>query len=178
MDELLNYYQMLMEYAEVNASQMSIQSQQALAQLISQFTQIIEMESNEPPPIEEIEQEEAEIAEQVSGQPPQQPPRGPAPAIGLTKAMPSSNIESFSYNPKTENLYVRFLGDYPNRQGPIYQYEGVPIDIYKIFRKGSIPAKTTGENSWGEWYRGKIPSIGAAMAALIKAGGFPYQRLS
>lgn len=96
----------------------------------------------------------------------------------LTEAMPSSNIEGFAYDDKNERLLVRFLSKYPDRNGPIYGYEGVPENIFEIFRRGAIPAKTDGKNKWGQWWKGKYPSIGAAMAHLIKAGGYPYQRLS
>lgn len=96
----------------------------------------------------------------------------------LTPAMPSSNVEGFAYDDKTGRLLVRFLGKHPNKNGPIYGYEGVPPNIFEIFRKGAIPAKTNGKNKWGEWWQGKYPSIGAAMYHLIKAGGYPYQRLT
>jgi hypothetical protein len=96
----------------------------------------------------------------------------------INEAMPSSNIEGFAYDDKTGKLLVRFLGKHPNRNGPIYGYEGVPANIFEIFRKGAIPAKTDGKNKWGQWWKGKYPSIGAAMYHVIKAGGYRYQRLS
>jgi len=109
-----------------------------------------------------------EEAERPTGTP-QQPP--------LTQAMPSSNVEGFAYNDKTGQLLVRFLGNHPNRFGPIYSYGGVPPNIFEIFRKGAVPAKTDGKNKWGQWWRGKYPSMGAAMYHLIRAGGYPYQRV-
>jgi hypothetical protein len=102
------------------------------------------------------------------------PPQGP----DLTQAMPSSNIEGFAYDKDNGRLLVRFLGKHPNRNGPIYGYEGVPANIFEIFRKGAIPAKTNGKNKWGEWWQGKYPSIGAAMYHVIRAGGYQYQRLT
>ena len=152
-EEILQYFQMLMQYAAENAASLSPESQQALAQMISQFIEIIEMLTNPGVPQET-----------------EQPP--------IEEAMPSSNVEGFAYDPKTNRLYVRFLGRYPERNGPVYQYENVPANIFDIFRKGAIPAKTNGRNRWGRWFRGKYPSIGAAMYHVIRAGGYPFQQIA
>ena len=96
----------------------------------------------------------------------------------LSSSMPSSNVESFGYDDKTGRLLVRFLGKYPQRNGPVYGYEGVPKVIFDIFKHGAIPARTDGKNKWGKWWKGKVPSVGASMFTLIKNGGYPYQRLS
>ena len=96
----------------------------------------------------------------------------------LEEAMPSSNIGAFNYDPRKQKLFVQFLDKYPNRQGPIYSYEGVPFEIFDLFRKGSYPAKTTGKNRWGKWFKGKYPSIGAAMYGWLKKGNFPYHKLT
>ncbi len=109
-------------------------------------------------------------------EPPLTPPGGHPPDI--QEAMPSSNIEGFAYDDKTGRLMVRFLGKHPNRNGPIYAYQGVPANIADIFMRGAIPAKTNGKNKWGSWFQGKYPSMGAAMAHVIKAGGYPYQRMA
>lgn len=109
-------------------------------------------------------------------EPPLTPPGGHAP--DMQEAMPSSNIEGFAYDDKTGRLMVRFLGKHPNRNGPIYAYQGVPANIADIFMRGAIPAKTNGKNKWGSWFQGKYPSMGAAMAHVIKAGGYSYQRMS
>lgn len=113
----------------------------------------------------------------------QQPVEGLPPGQNLTQnelepSMPSSNVEGFSYDKDSERLLVRFLGKYPNKKGPIYAYGGVPSNIFEIFKKGAIPAKTDGKNKWGQWWKGKYPSIGAAMYHVIRGGGYPYQRLS
>jgi KTSC domain-containing protein len=111
----------------------------------------------------------------------EQEPQGPTSLSSrndLTPAMPSSNVEGFAYDDKTGRLLIRFLGKHPNRNGPIYGYSGVPPNIFEIFRRGAIPAKTDGKNKWGQWWRGKYPSIGAAMYHLIRAGNYPYARLS
>lgn len=105
--------------------------------------------------------------------------RGAAPVVPkMDQAMPSSNVEGFAYDPKAQKLFVRFLGQYPDRNGPVYSYDGVPHNIFNLFRHGMIPAKTNGQNQWGRWWKGKFPSIGAAMYQLIKQRGFPYQRVA
>jgi len=105
-------------------------------------------------------------------------PIGGPTTSDLTPAMPSSNVEGFAYDDKTGRMLVRFLGKHPDREGPIYAYSGIPKNIFDIFQKGGIPAKTNGRNKWGSWWQGKYPSIGAAMYHLIRAGGYPYQRLT
>lgn len=100
------------------------------------------------------------------------------PQESLTQAMPSSNVEGFAYDDKTGKLLVRFLGKYPNRNGPIYGYEGVPKQIFDLFQKGAVPARTNGKNKWGAWWKGKVPSIGASLYTLLKTQNYPYQRLS
>lgn len=118
--------------------------------------------------------EQANTQEPTSGMQPTPAPIGE----GLKEGMPSSNIEGFSYDDKTGKLLVRFLGKHPDKNGPIYGYDGVPANIADIFMRGAIPAKTNGKNKWGSWWQGKYPSMGAAMAHVIKAGGYPYRRVS
>lgn len=83
----------------------------------------------------------------------------------------SSNIYGFRYDPKSGRLLVRF------NSGSIYRYDGIPKGVYQIFEQGAIPARTNGQNRWGRWWQGKIPSLGAAFYQLIRQGGYPYQRL-
>lgn len=109
----------------------------------------------------------------VEGLPPQKPAETP-----LSPSMPSSNINSFAYDDKTGRLLVKFQGDYPQENGPIYSYEGVPKQIFDLFQKGAVPARTDGKNAWGKWWKGKSPSIGASMFTLIKGGNYPYTRMS
>ena len=111
----------------------------------------------------------------------QTPPVPPTTQTGqepLTQAMPSSNVEGFAYDDRTGRLLVRFLGQHPNRNGPIYAYNGVPREIFDMFQTGAVPARTDGQNKWGRWWRGKVPSIGASLYTLIKNRGYPYQRLN
>jgi hypothetical protein len=101
------------------------------------------------------------------------------PAIPpLDKSMDSSVIEAFKYDPKRNKLFVQFKGKYPNAEGHIYSYDNTPPEIFELFRRGAIPAKTKGFNRWGQWWRGKVPSMGSSMNVLLKGLGLPYQRLT
>ena len=100
-------------------------------------------------------------------------------AEGIPHAnLQSSNIYGFQYSPRDQKLRVKFQGDGAEGQGSIYEYEGVPPNIFKMFRSGAVPAKTTGKNQWGMWWTGKTPSLGASFHELIKLGGYPYQKMS
>lgn len=89
----------------------------------------------------------------------------------------SSNIYGFSYDPKNKKLFVKFQGG-ESATGPVYQYEGVPPNVFKAFSSGSVPARTDGQNNYGRWWKGKLPSLGAAFYDLIRMGGYPYARVS
>ncbi len=115
-----------------------------------------------------------QLSEPIAPITPAQPPE----KMRMARPMPSSNIHSFGYDDKTGKLLVKFQGDYPNQNGPVYGYAGVPKQVFEMFRQGAIPAKTKGKNDWGEWWVGKQPSLGASMSALIKNGGYQYQRLT
>lgn len=91
---------------------------------------------------------------------------------------PSSNVYGFQYDPGSEKLLVKFMGKDTANSGPIYSYEGVPNYIFDILRRGSVAPKTSGSNRWHTWKEGVTPSHGASMYALIKAGGFPYQKVA
>lgn len=121
--------------------------------------------------IQQLRQEEQEP---VEGMPPNIPPEEPP----LNPSMASSNINSFGYDEDTGRLLVKFQGDYPQENGPIYGYGGVPKQIFDLFKKGAVPARTDGQNRWGKWWKGKVPSMGASLYTLIKEGGYPYERLS
>jgi len=106
-----------------------------------------------------------------------------APAIPPTPKLepgpfPSSNVNSFKYDPKTQQLFVKFHGDDSADSGPIYQYQNVPLKIYDAFASGSIAPRTSGRNRYHQWIKGVTPSLGASLNALIKEGGYPYARVS
>lgn len=96
----------------------------------------------------------------------------------MQPAMPSSNIFGYNYDYKNGELFVKFQGDDGVGQGPVYSYQGVPKYMFDLFKRGAAIAKTTGKNKWGSWWKGKTPSIGAAMHAFIKNGGYPYQKVA
>ena len=155
MNELMQYFQGLLEYAQTQGPNLNAESQQALALLISQFMEII--------------QQVGKQAEQL--------PSGPTPQQ-IQPGGPSSNVEGFAYDPRTNKLLVRFLGDYPNKNGPIYGYDKVPPEIFDLLRKGAVPARSDGQNKWGKWFKGKVPSFGASVFTLIKNGGYNYRRMA
>ena len=181
MDDLLAYFQSLLEYAQNNAVNLNEASQKALGELILLFSQTIEEQSNkmaEQGDINAIEREQAQVSEQVA-----QPPSGAPPTGGnIPPLQPapheSSNINAFRYNPENQQLFVKFQGKYPQQNGPVYRYEGVPDFIFNVFSRGAVGPKTSGSNGWHTWKKGVTPSHGAAMAALIKNGGYQYQRMS
>lgn len=181
MDDLLAYFQSLLEYAQNNAVNLNEASQKALGELILLFSQTIEEQSNkmaEQGDINAIEREQAQVSEQVA-----QPPSGAPPTGGnIPPLQPapheSSNIKAFRYNPENQQLFVKFQGKYPQQNGPVYRYEGVPDFIFNVFSRGAVGPKTSGSNGWHTWKKGVTPSHGAAMAALIKNGGYQYQRMS
>lgn len=175
LSQLLSGIQKVVSSGEV----LSDDFQGLLAEQLRYLTGKIDNLKNEPPPIEQIDQEEAQVANEVTPPPPPtQPPSGgqipplePAPHE-------SSNINAFKYDDKTGKLFVKFQGKYPSQNGPVYSYQGVPKNIYEVFRRGAVAPKTSGKNAWHTWKEGVTPSHGAAMYALIKEGGYNYQRLS
>ena len=90
----------------------------------------------------------------------------------------SSNINGFKYDDKTGELVVKFQDKYPGQNGPVYSYSGVPKFIFDVFSRGAVAPKTSGQNDWHAWKKGVTPSLGAAMWALIRNGGFKYQKLT
>lgn len=90
----------------------------------------------------------------------------------------SSQINAFKYDPKKQDLFIKYQGKYPSQNGPVYKYSNIPQYIYNVFSRGAVPPKTSGRNDWHEWKEGVTPSLGAAANALIKAGGFQYRKIS
>lgn len=92
---------------------------------------------------------------------------------GIPKApLQSSNIYGFQYDPRQKLLRVRF------NEGGVYEYDDVPALVFKLFQEGAIPAKTTGQNRWGAWWRNKSPSIGSSFFELINKGGYNYRKVA
>jgi hypothetical protein len=107
----------------------------------------------------------------TGAQAPITPPLEPGP-------YPSSNVNAFKYDPRNGTLFVKFHGKDSADSGPVYKYDGVPRNIYDVFSKGRVAPKTSGQNQYHRWIRGITPSLGASLYALIRNGGFPYQRMS
>jgi hypothetical protein len=133
--------------------------------------------------LEEAETEQAEIADTIGAGQEEKRPQilgGIGDKIPELEQAPheSSNINAFRYDPQSGKLFVKFQGKYPKQNGPVYSYDGIPKNIYDVFRRGAVAPKTSGKNAWHTWKEGVTPSHGAAMYALIKQGGYPYQRLS
>lgn len=153
LDELLNALGSTLQ----SGQELNDQHQGLIADQLEWLTTRIEQLSSENP---------------VDGMPP-----ALSPQPDLQKSMPSSNINSFAYDDKTGKLMVKFQGDYPQENGPVYSYGGVPKQIFDLFQKGAVPARTDGKNAWGQWWKGKVPSLGASMYTLIKGGNYPYERI-
>ena len=92
---------------------------------------------------------------------------------GIPQAgLQSSTVYGFKYSPRNKRLFVKFQGD------GVYKYDNVPSTIANLFMNGAAMAKTQGSNKFGAWWKGKKPSLGAALNQHIKNLGFPYQKIS
>ena len=205
MDELLGYVTQLIDYVEANGNTLNAATQKELAVFLQEVMGFIN-EYQQRAPIEapvpqgtdllwilaggkpeafveylntfpdpafkallsnpsQLQQVIAELAQKI--------PEGiNLEADGIQHApLLSSNIYGFQYDPDKGELLVRF------NNGGVYAYSGVPTGVFNIFQKGAVPAKTSGKNQYGEWWQGKMPSLGAAFYELIRNGGYPYQKL-
>ncbi len=100
-------------------------------------------------------------------------PQGEPPSIhGIPHAdLNSSNVWGANYDPESGKMKVRFQG------GSEYEYDGIPQNIFNAFIHGNADAKTNGQNRYGRWWKGKNPSLGAALNQYVKAGGFNYRKI-
>lgn len=153
MDQVINLLQTLMQQAGELADQLS---EEEMAQVLSIFEQALAFI------------QEQELEGQIGAKPEDLPPSDIA----------SSNVNGFFYNPDTQELKVQFHGPYPNAAGSIYSYQNVPQYIYDIFSRGAIGPRTSGKNRYHEWIKNVTPSLGGALNALLKSGGFEYSKLS
>lgn len=175
-DALREAVAFVLEREEFITPELELKLAQAIEHAANRIRELRQEQGMEAKADEEIESIEQEITQPE--QPPQEPPppSEPIPELEPTEH-PSSNINAFRYDPKNQQLYVKFQDKYPAQNGPIYKYEQVPKYIFNILAKGSVVPKTSGKNRWHRWRKGIAPSHGASMAALIKAGQFPYQRV-
>lgn len=98
---------------------------------------------------------------------------------GIPKAdLQSSNVYGYQYDPRSKRMFIKFNGKDSVGSGPVYAYDGVPPQIFKLVKAGAIPAKTTGSNKWGSWWVSKSPSLGSSVSALLVKGAYPYQKVA
>lgn len=174
-DELRQMMQLIVSSGKPLNDEMKQMLSQVLEHAASRIAQLREEEQ-----LDQAEAEQAQVANEVSpptseGQPP--PPFGNIPPLTPANHQ-SSNINAFRYEPESEKLLIKFQGEYPQQNGSVYSYSGVPAYIFDLFRRGAIAPKTSGKNAWHTWKAGVTPSHGATMYALIKGGNYPYERLS
>jgi KTSC domain len=62
----------------------------------------------------------------------------------------STMLESFGYDPKSRTLYVRFLHGHR-----LYQYPGVPEDMFGLMKKAPSPGKYFNASIIKGGYEGK-----------------------
>ena len=156
MNELIQYAQLLMDFLQSNGPGINVESQQALGQMLQSILQVIQQQGQQG---------------NVEGLKPQVPQLQPGP-------YPSSNVNSFKYDPNNEQLFVKFHGKDSANSGPTYVYQNIPRNIYDVFSKGRVAPRTSGQNRYHRWIRGVTPSLGASLYALIREGGFPYQKIA
>jgi len=117
------------------------------------------------------------IAELRQSEAVNQPPTQAVPEL-QPGPYPSSNVNSFKYDPENQRLFVKFHGEKTANSGPVYSYDGVPQFVFDIFSRGGVAPRTSGRNRYHQWVKGVTPSLGASMYALIKNGGYNYNRLT
>jgi hypothetical protein len=206
MNELLASVSQLVDYIQSNGGNFNAEAQREISEFLSEVNQFIEsyqeepsIETNIPPNVGQIwnlsggnEQAFTDYLRQIPDpalnslltNPTQlrsiirrlqenQPQERIREVEGIPQApLQSSNIWGMAYDQRNRKAYVKFQGD------GVYEYEGIPPMIFELFRRGSVPAKTNGQNQFGKWWKGKNPSLGAAFFELIRNGGYPYQKIS
>ena len=115
----------------------------------------------------------AEVFQQLQQNIPISPPQIGSDGIP-DASLQSSNVVGFSYNPKSQQLLVKFHGE-PIE--PIYQYDSVPPMIAELIMAGASQAKTKGQNKWGKWWPLKSPSLGSSVNTYLKQAGYEYKRI-
>jgi hypothetical protein len=162
MNEVIDLLQSLMQQAAELADELSEEEMANVLQIFKDAIELIQGQAGGVSPVETPQTEQQQPSGVNHGDTP----------------YPSSNINMFKYDPKSGQLLVKFMGKDVANAGPTYSYEGVPQYLFDVLRRGAVEPKTSGQNRWHRWKKGVTPSHGAAMAALIKAGGFPYKKIS
>lgn len=200
-DEFLAQVEQLLAYIESNAGGMNQATQQILTELLTEVNDVInpEVEASLPtgagllwhisggnpevfvnyirqvpdPALNALLNSPSQLQSIIRRLQENQPQERNREIQGIPQApLQSSNIWGFSYDPASNKLAVRFQGD------GIYEYSNVPPQIFELFQNGAVPAKTEGSNQYGSWWKGKTPSLGAALYELIKSKGYPYQKVA
>jgi hypothetical protein len=83
----------------------------------------------------------------------------------------SSNVKFVNYDSNTQTMTIQF------NNNATYEYYKVPMMLYLQVRNGLAVCKTTGRNAYGEWYKGKFPSAGAAVWRYLRDKGIDYKRV-
>jgi hypothetical protein len=174
--ELMQQAEQLMAYITQNSSAINAETQRALAQFLQETNDFIQEFSGELPPIEEIEAQQAEVANEVTSEAPAVPLGGPVPELDRAPHE-SSNINALKYDPNKKQLFIKFMGKDTADSGPVYSYQDVPQNVFDVISRGGVAPLTSGKNKYHQWHRGITPSHGASVSALIKKGGYSYRRM-
>lgn len=177
-DALREVMQLLVQRGQPISPEIKATLAQVMEHAAERIKQLREEKQTGEPSLETAEIEQAQVSAEISPEvvAPAKATGGPVPELD-SAPHESSNINAFRYDPKSGRLFVKFQDKYPSQNGPVYSYEGVPKNIFDVFRRGAVAPKTSGRNAWHRWKKGVTPSHGAAMYALIKQGGYPYQRV-
>lgn len=87
----------------------------------------------------------------------------------------SSNVTGVKYDPSSKKMLVSFFRE--GKPDSVYNYDGVPPQVYQAVRDGRGFATTYGGNSRAKFWPGKSPSVGGALNQSVKKPGYSYQRL-
>jgi hypothetical protein len=173
LQELLAVIQQVMQSGEVLSDEFQGELAQTISLLMDRSNQA---QTPAPEPTPETQSTQPTTGTPGTGEG-QLPTGGKVPQMEQAP-FESSNISGFRYEPEDQSLFIQFLGKHPDRNGPVYKYGGVPVNLFNLLRRGAIAPRTSGKNAWHRWEKGKVPSHGASAYALIREGGYPYERIS
>lgn len=98
-------------------------------------------------------------------------PEQPERADGFERTqLNSSNVFGVRYDFKKNKLLIRF------NNGSVYEYD-TPPQMYNLIAGGRASATTDDKQRPMRFWRGKNPSIGAAVWQYLRNGNVPYRRL-
>jgi len=98
-------------------------------------------------------------------------PTEPGQADGIPKSdLNSSNVFGVKYDFNKNKLLVRF------NNGSVYSYD-TPPQMYNLIAGGQASATTDDKRRPMRFWKGKNPSMGAAVWQYLRNTGVPYKRL-